>query len=124
MLARLPPPLRPRAHLPLLQTGPGLDHPAGAHPRAGRPLDLADPRRLHPAAAGPPDHRRRPVALGTLTADLAVDSDPHPPRFRWTAAGARHPGQPTETLRPLTIHREEPGCPGRRGWGQPGRPPF
>jgi hypothetical protein len=42
----------PRAHLPLLQAGPGLDHPAGAHPAAGRPLDLAGAHCLHPAAAG------------------------------------------------------------------------
>jgi hypothetical protein len=57
VLARLHPPLRPRAHLPLLQAGPGLDHPAGAHARAGRPLDLAGAHRLHPASSGPL-HRR------------------------------------------------------------------
>src|SRR3954471_7317552 len=45
---RLHPPLRPRAHLPLLQAGAGLDHTPDPHPRAGRPLDLAHPRRLHP----------------------------------------------------------------------------
>jgi hypothetical protein len=77
----LHPALRPRAHLPLLQAGPGLDHPAGAHPGAGRPLDLAGPGRLHPAAAGPPDHRRHRLPWERRLPDRPADPDPHPPRF-------------------------------------------
>ncbi len=101
-LAGLHPPLRPGTHVPFLQAGPGLDHPADPHPRAGRPLDLADPGRLHPAAAGPSDHRRHPAALGTPVAARPADSNLHPPRFRPAATGAGHPGQSTETLRTLT----------------------
>src|SRR4051795_8443635 len=79
VLAGLHPPVRPGAHLPLLQAGPGLDHSAGAHARAGRPLDLAGAAGLHPAAAGPTDRRGHAVALGTAPAGAPADPDPHPP---------------------------------------------
>ena len=48
MLACLSAALRHRAHLPLPQEHPGLDHAVTVHARAGRPLELADRRRLHP----------------------------------------------------------------------------
>jgi hypothetical protein len=92
---------RPGAHLPLLQAGPGLDDPAGAHSRAGRSLDLAGPARLHPTAPGPPDRRRHPAALGTAAACLPADPCPYPARFPPTTADSGHAGQSTETLRPL-----------------------
>ena len=44
--ARLPPPLRHRAHLPVREEHPRLDHTIGLHPRTSRPLDLAHRRRL------------------------------------------------------------------------------
>jgi DDE superfamily endonuclease len=48
---------RHRAHHPLRQTNPGLDHAESPHPRTGPTLELAGPGRLHPAPAGP-THRR------------------------------------------------------------------
>src|SRR3954452_16906297 len=102
VLARLHPPLRPRAHLPLLHTGPGLDHPAGAHARAGRPLDLAGAAGLHPAAPSPTHRHRGAAALGKPAAGAPADSRTDPPRIPSTAADPGHPGQSTETLRPLT----------------------
>ena len=48
--ARLPAPLRHRAHLPLREEHLGLDHPVAAHARASRPLDLAHRGRLYPTA--------------------------------------------------------------------------
>src|SRR3954452_21264356 len=102
VLAGLHPPLRPRAHLPFLQAGPGLDHSAGTHPRAGRPLDLAGAHRLHPAPSGPLHRRRHAVALGTAPAGTPADPDPNPTRFPAAPTAAGHAGQPTETLRPLT----------------------
>jgi hypothetical protein len=45
--------VRPRAHRPVRQADPGVDHPASAASRAGRPLDLAGAGRLHPAAPRP-----------------------------------------------------------------------
>ena len=65
LLAGVPAPLRPRAHLPLHQGGSRLDRARAAYARAGRPLDLARGRGLHPAPPRPGPRRRRPAALGT-----------------------------------------------------------
>src|SRR5262249_54821062 len=53
-LADVPAPLRPRTHLPAVQTDPGLDRPDHPLTRGRRPLDLAGHRRLHPAAVAAP----------------------------------------------------------------------
>ena len=63
-LAGVRPPLRPGAHLPLLQADAQLDHAARPPPRAGRPLDLAGAARLHPAPPRPSLGRRSAPALG------------------------------------------------------------
>jgi hypothetical protein len=50
--ARLPAPLRPRAHLPVRQEHPRVDGPVTAAARTSRPLDVAHRRRLHATALG------------------------------------------------------------------------
>ena len=57
LLARLPTPVRHRAHLPVPQKHTRLDHPISVHPRTSRPLDLAHRRRLHPTSPRPRRHR-------------------------------------------------------------------
>jgi hypothetical protein len=53
LVAGVPAPLRPRAHLPAAQTDPRLDPAEDPHPRSRGPLDLARDCRPHPASPGP-----------------------------------------------------------------------
>ena len=92
-LARLPAPLRHRAHLPARQAHPGLGQGRAPPPGAGGPLDLADHLPPHPAAPGPSDRRGPPAALGT------------PPQARGrsppaASAGILPPGRPRRARRP------------------------
>jgi hypothetical protein len=52
VLARLSAPLRHRAHLPLRQEHPWMDHTVVVHTRASRALELARRRRSHPTPLG------------------------------------------------------------------------
>jgi hypothetical protein len=111
LLARLPTPLRHRAHLPVRQEHPGLDQPIRAHPRTGRPVDLAGRRQLHPAPPRPHPRGRPPPALGTTRGPgrltparvrrefrrlaLTLGTPARPPKSRTPG-----PGRPTGTRRP------------------------
>jgi DDE superfamily endonuclease len=57
VLAGVPAPVRPRAHLPAVQADTRLDRPQATRPNRGRPVDLADHRRSHPTAARPTPDR-------------------------------------------------------------------
>jgi hypothetical protein len=76
-VAGLRAPLRPRAHHPLLQADPWLDHSKGAASRAGRAVDRARPGRLHPA---PPPPSQPAAAMGTAAAQYPADAGSRPPR--------------------------------------------
>ena len=123
VLARLPAPLRHRAHLPVRQEHPRLDHPVGVHPRPGRPLDVARRRRAHPAPPGPRPRRRPPPPLGTTTRSRPTHPRPNPSRVSPTSCTPRHARQTTEThpsrtrppqrhpkttQNPLPRHQERP----------------
>ena len=79
-VAGLRAPLRPRAHHPLLQADPWLDHPKGAASRAGRAVDLARPGRLHPAPLARASTTDQPAAMGTAAAQHPADAGSRPPR--------------------------------------------
>ncbi len=121
VLARLPTSLRHRAHLPVRQEHPGLDHPIGTHPRTSRHLDLARHRRLHPTTTRPRTRGRSPAALGTPRQTRQTHPRPRPTRV---SAHRSHPGhtsqpaktqqsrtrtpdrQPHRTTHPLPRHQE------------------
>jgi hypothetical protein len=96
MLACLPAPLRHRAHLPLRQKHPRLDHTGAADPRPGRPLDLAGRRRLHPTAPGPRARRRPPPALGTTPRPRQAHPRARPQRVSTTPPNPGHTSQCAE----------------------------
>ena len=102
LLARLPPPIRHRAHLPIRQEHPRLDHTSRAHPRTSRPLDLAHHRRLHTVTSRPRTRRRPPPAMGTPPPTPPADPRTRPPRISSTAREHRHPSAPTEIPDPRT----------------------
>src|SRR5680860_923796 len=85
-----------RAHLPLRQRHPRLDHPSGVHPRTSRPLDLANRRRLHPAPPRPRPRRRPPPTLGTPPSIITSHTLAGPKRVSPTAHNHRHAGPSTE----------------------------
>ena len=96
LLARVPAALRPRAHVPVREGHPRLDHPGAAHARPGRPLDLARPCRLHPAPARPGARRRPPPALGTPTRASPAYPVAGPPGVSPPPPRHRDPGQSTK----------------------------
>ena len=112
VLASLPAPLRHRAHLPVLQEHPRMDHPTTVHPRPGRPVDLARRRRLHPTSARP-----TLVADQRLPWEKPATPQTHPracpARVSTTYRNTRHTGQPTKTQqsRPRTPQRNPPQPP-------------
>jgi hypothetical protein len=100
-VAGVPPPLRPRTHLPNAQADTGLDLPEDPHPAGRRPVDLAHPRRLHPTPAGPTTRRRpaptmgetrstRPALTPPASAATFGTCAPRPP------APPPHPNQPDQ----------------------------
>ena len=107
LLARLPAPVRPRAHFPLHQVHARLDHPRGLPPATGRPLDLADRRRLYAAAACSRPRRRPPAAMGAPPRPRQTHPCQGAPGFPSTGRYPRHAGQCTETQqgRPRTSRR-------------------
>src|SRR5665647_352533 len=96
MLACLPAPLRHRAHLPLRQEHPRLDHTGAADPRPSRPLDLAGRRRLHPTAPGPRARRRPTPALGTTPRPRQAHTRARPQRVSPTPPNPGHTSQCAE----------------------------
>src|SRR6185437_13600060 len=112
-------PLRYRAHVPVLQAGPGLDRPAAARPGRRGPVDLADHRRLYPAAAGRAAGRGPAAALAAARPARADDPGPGPPGIPRRPRDSRHSRSPAQTMqtRPRTPERiKEPaqGTPPRR----------
>jgi hypothetical protein len=99
VLARLPTPVRHRAHLPVRQEHPRLDHPVATHPRPSRPLELAHRRRLHPTTPRPQLRCRSPTSLGTPLATSQLT--PHRVRrgFRALAATLGTPANPPQPSR-------------------------
>jgi hypothetical protein len=72
LLAVLPPPLRPGAHLPPVQADTWVDQAPSPQLGGSRPMDMAGDRRLRPAPARPPAGHRPTAALGeTGTAEQA-----------------------------------------------------
>ena len=121
MLACLPAPLRHRAHLPLHQKHPRLDHTGTADPRPSRPLDLAGRRRLHPTAPGSRARRRPTPALGTTPRPRQTHPRARPQRVSTTPPNPGHTSQcaeirqtrtrapkkhPTTAPNPLPSHQE------------------
>ena len=113
VLASLLAPLRYRAHLPVLQEHPRMDHPTTMHPRPGRPVDLAHRRRLHPTSARPTLGRRPATALGKTRQARQTHPRPCPARVSTTYRNTGHTGQPTKTQqsRPRTPQRNPPQPP-------------
>jgi hypothetical protein len=64
LLAVLPPPFRPGAHVPPVQADPWVDETAASQSGGGRPVDMAGDRRLCPASARPSARRGPAAALG------------------------------------------------------------
>ena len=106
-LAGIPPPLRYRTHVQVLQAGPRLDPAETARPGRRRPVDLAHPRRLRPAPPGPPPRRRHPPALAAAS----------PARPGATPARVRRGFRNIRQALPDLASAPKPGKPG------PGRPP-
>ena len=107
-------PLRPGAHLPVLQAGPGLERPAAARPCRRRPVDLADHRRLHPAPAGPAPRRRPAAALAAACPARAADPARVRRGFRRVrdTAGSRSPAETRQTRpRPPDGLQQPPPAP-------------
>ena len=102
-LAGVRPPVRPGAHLPLLQADAQLDHPARPPPRAGRSLDLAGAAGLHPTPPGPPRDRGSAPAVGAAPASGPACPHPRPraPGVSAPPGRPRHARQRAKTLRPL-----------------------
>src|SRR5262249_28641960 len=71
---------RHRAHHPLRQADPGLEHAEDPHPATGPTLELAGPGRLHPATAGPTRRRRPPAAPATAPTHRRDDARTRTPR--------------------------------------------
>src|SRR5206468_7755296 len=97
-----------RAHPPLRQTDPRLDHPGPSHARAGRPVDLAGPGRLRPAAPGPRARRRPAAAVGTAPTPAAAVTLPGPTRVSAATGTAGLASEYTETLRALPRPAQGP----------------
>jgi hypothetical protein len=115
LVAGVPTPVRPRTHLPAVQTDPGLDHPEDPHPRRSGPLDLADHRRAHPATTGPAAGCRSPTAPGKTRRPRPADprkgptrvSPPpreHQPSYRCTETLPTRPRPPTRLPQPTPRH--------------------
>jgi len=106
-LAGIPPPLRPRTHLPPVQTDPRLDRTETPRPARGRPMDLADHHLLHPTPAGPHPRRRSTPALGTPRPPGPAHPGPCPSRVPKHPAEDRPSRQRTKTrnTRPRTPTR-------------------
>jgi hypothetical protein len=117
-LARLRPPVRSGAHVPLPQTGLGMDDASGAPPRAGRPLDVAGGGRFRPAQTGAGERGGSAAALGASLQRRATDADAGPPG-RFGAFGALgHASEASKTLRKIAWAAQ--GAPFRPGEALPG----
>jgi Dolichyl-phosphate-mannose-protein mannosyltransferase len=107
-LASISASLRPRTHLPTVQTDPWLDHCETARPAGGRPMDLADHRRPHPTPADPHPRGRPAPALGTPGPTRSTHSCPRPTRVAGTSG--RRPSVPREHRNPplpdQAVHQE------------------
>ena len=103
-------PVRPGAHLPAVQAGPGLDRPEDPRPGRRGPVDLADHRLPRPAAPGPPAGRRPAPPLGTARAAGAADPRPGPPGISGTSAR----WSPVQPVRRNPANPDRAGRPDRR----------
>jgi len=81
LLAGILAPLRPGAHVPAVQAGPGMDRTQDPRPSRRGPVDLADHRRLCPALARPAARCGPALALGTARPAGPADPGPGPPRI-------------------------------------------
>ena len=98
----IPATLRPRTHLPFLQTNPGLDPAPRAHHGTGRPVDLADHVRLHPAPPRPRPSRRPTPSLGGTAEPRPAHTRPSPTRISAHPPRNRPPSSRAETHPPRT----------------------
>ena len=76
LVAGVPAPLRPRTHLPAVQTDPGLDPPEDPTPAAADRWTWLIITAPHPTAAGPTSRRRPTLALGTPRHPEPTDPGP------------------------------------------------
>jgi hypothetical protein len=95
-------PLRPGAHLPLLQANSGMGHASGATSRAGRQVELADRGGLHATAPGASVCGGSTAALGEAIHSGQADPESGSPDSFGAFGGVRDARQATETLRTLT----------------------
>ena len=100
-VAGLGSPVRHRAHRPLRQADPRLDHPTAPPPRTGRPVDLAGTGRLRPATPGPRDRRRPAAAVGAAPPCRSAVAAASAPRGSAASRRARLAGCHTKTRRLL-----------------------
>ena len=100
-VAGLGSPVRHRAHRPLRQADPRLDHPTAPPSRPSRPVDLAGTGRLRPATPGPRDRRRPAAAVGAAPPCRSAVAAASAPRGSAASRRARLAGCHTKTRRLL-----------------------
>ena len=100
-VAGLGSPVRHRAHRPLRQADPRLDHPTAPPSRPSRPVDLAGTGRLRPATPGPRDRRRPAAAVGAAPPCRSAVAAASAPRVSAASRRARLAGCHTKTRRLL-----------------------
>jgi hypothetical protein len=107
-VARLRQAFRPRAYLPLPQTGFGMDNAKGAPSRAGGPVDVAGGGRFHPAQTGVGVRCGSAATLGAPPRHQPPYTASGPPR-RFGAFGASgHAREAAETLRQIARKAQRP----------------
>ena len=101
VLARLPAPVRHRAHHQVPKGHPGMNHPVAAAARAGGPLDRDHHRQLRPAGPGQAP-RRRPALPWERPRDPArLTPRPGPPRLSPGSRAAADASQSQKNPAPL-----------------------
>jgi len=96
VLARLPPQVRHRTHLPLREALPRLDEAVTCDAATSRPLELDRRRRTHRAPARARTCCGPAAPLGTTARSLAPHPISSPERVSVTSCNARLTGQSTE----------------------------
>jgi hypothetical protein len=103
-----------RAHHPVLQADPWLDHATAAASRPGRAVDLAGAGCLRPAALGPRGRRRPAAAVGGAATPAATVALSGTPRVSAAVVRTRLAGCHAETLRMFPGPKGRPSGPAVR----------